>query len=64
MEENFDKIINEMIGNYIKEHLKIEIGIVGMNNHIIEVKLYLNNEQIDSDSVFVDRWMVGYGERI
>jgi len=47
--------------DYLKENLQISIDINGVADHIIEVNLILEGETIDTDTIFVQRWMSGYG---
>lgn len=58
MEENIN--LKNEIKAYIQKNLKISIDITGYNEHIIEINLILDDEIIDTDTVFVSRWTVGY----
>lgn len=58
MEENTN--LKNEIKAYIQKNLKISIDITGYNEHIIEINLILDDEIIDTDTVFVSRWTAGY----
>lgn len=58
MEENIN--LKNEIKAYIQKNLKISIDITGYNEHIIEINLILDDEIIDTDTVFVSRWTAGY----